>query len=291
MEGTGKTSLLAFYHPSSYKIPFNIIVPSAHAFWKRFFSYKFSHLYILSKHSFSPPYLPHAQWNHRLWCSHPNDTVTKSPVQTKRKCYTIEGCGMVSLTATEIRWSRLDSVQWPTEKESLKTLVALWNFFTSQQDVRPDSEAEKKAVVMSDFVILCCVSVLSNKWNVRNFNKTISTVFRVGTRRTWEWGPCFFCQCFQLPGCECWNWMTHVTRYVNVTSVFWLKVTFLDENTVKTGFTLGIFLFYYSVAEFGVLHSCSDQAAVWTTKESLDFLQRARYFSLRHNVRRGSGTS
>ena len=52
----------------------------------------------------------------------------------------------------------------------------------------------------------------------------------------------FFGQCFPLSGCECWNWMTHVTRYVNVVSVFWLKVTFLDGNAVKSR-TLDIFLF------------------------------------------------
>ena len=38
----------AFYHPSSFKIPFNIIISSAHAFWKCFFSYKFCHLYSVS---------------------------------------------------------------------------------------------------------------------------------------------------------------------------------------------------------------------------------------------------
>jgi hypothetical protein len=100
----------------------------------------------------------------------------------------------------------------------------------------------------------------------------------------------FFCQCSQLSGCECWNWVTHVTRYGNGVSVFWLKVAFLDGNTVKSHWTLGMFLFSYAILQFGMLPSCIDQAAVWTT-EYLDFLQRARYCSLRHNVRCGSGTS
>jgi len=109
-----------------------------------------------------------------------------------------------------------------------------------------------------------------------------------------KWGPgfffFFFFLCFQLPGCECWNWMTHVTRYVNVVSVFWLKVTFLDGNNVKSRWTQDI-QFPYAVVQFGLLRSCSGQVAVWTTKESLDFVHRATYFSLRHNVRCGSGTS
>lgn len=81
--GQGKTSLLAFYHPRYLNIPFNIIIPSARAFWKLFFCYKFYHLYSVSIY-----FLPHT-------CHMPSAIIafdvvtrmillTKSPVQAKR---------------------------------------------------------------------------------------------------------------------------------------------------------------------------------------------------------------
>jgi len=179
-----------------FKIPFNIIVPSAHAFWKRFFSYRSYHLYSVS--IYFPPRTCHMQGGIIVF-----DVVTRMILLTKSPMLrngVPHCCGNSSVPPS------LGTVTHGKRKsESFGHDMKL---FTSQQVLDQILMQKKSGCYARLYVTYCYGSLLSNKLTVINFNKTVSTVFHAETHRTWEWGPDF---AFPPPppGCECWNWMTH----------------------------------------------------------------------------------